>query len=110
MPISKKFVKSTNSTKVTFKVKKNETQGAQDIYLLCEKNGWDPIKLTKQKNGDFKIDVDFETEDKTAFQYRYRLVMADGQEMYDNDWEADYYVSNPFGGENSVVDLTVNKK
>ena len=29
----------------------------------------------------------------------------DGSEVYDNDWKADAYVSNPFGGENSLVNI-----
>ena len=69
------------------------------------------IKLTKQKKGDFKVDVEFDEDtEQKEFQYRFRLVLKDGIEVYDNDWDADYYAPNPFGGENSVVDLTKNLK
>jgi hypothetical protein len=36
--------------------------------------------------------------------YRFRY-MLDGQ-RWDNDWAADAYVGNNFGGDDSVVDLT----
>ena len=37
-----------------------------------------------------------------AYRFRYLL---DGQ-RWDNDWAADAYVANDFGGDDSVVDLT----
>ena len=37
-----------------------------------------------------------------AYRFRYLL---DGQ-RWDNDWAADAYVRNDFGGDDSVVDLT----
>ena len=111
MPVSKKYNKTKKEIKVTFKVTKKAAQGAKEIYLLCENNGWDPIPMECQKSGDFKVDVPFsESDSKTEFQYRFRLVMEDGTEMYDNDWDADKYVPNPFEGDNSVVILTKDLK
>ena len=110
MSVEKKYNKTSKKIKVTFRVKK-AAQDAENIFLLCEHNGWDPIELTKQKKGDFKVDVEFdEDSEQKEFQYRFRLVLKDGVEVYDNDWDADYYAPNPFGGENSVVDLTKNIK
>ncbi len=111
MPVSKKYNKTSKEIKVTFKVTKQAAQEAKEVYLLCENNGWDPIMLTKQRSGDFKVDVTFkEDEPKQEFQYRFRLVMEDGSEKYDNDWEADKYVPNPFEGDNSVVVITKDLK
>lgn len=111
MSVSKKYNKTSKEIKVTFKVSKKAAQGAVQVFLLCENNGWDPLPLTQQKSGDFKIDVNFaENEPKTEYQYRFRLVMEDGTEKYDNDWEADKYVPNPFEGDNSVVILTEGLK
>jgi hypothetical protein len=36
--------------------------------------------------------------------YRFRYIL-DGQ-RWENDWEADDYVDNDYGGQDSVVDLT----
>jgi hypothetical protein len=37
--------------------------------------------------------------------YRFRYLL-DG-ERWENDWAADAYVANEFGGDDSVIDLTV---
>ena len=111
MSVVKKYNKTSKKIKVTFRVEEKAAQDAESIFLLCEHNGWDPIKLTKQNKGDFKVDVEFDEDtEQKEFQYRFRLVLKDGIEVYDNDWDADYYAPNPFGGENSVVDLTKNLK
>ncbi len=107
MTVSKKFNKTSNEYRLTFKVSKEAAQGAKQVFLLCEYNGWDPIEMELLKSGDFKYDLKVKVEEKTEYQYRFRLVMEDGQEKYDNDWNADRYVTNPFGGENSLVDLNV---
>ena len=39
-----------------------------------------------------------------AYRYRFRYLL-DGQ-RWDNDWAADAYIRNGFGGDDSVVDLT----
>ena len=36
--------------------------------------------------------------------YRFRYLLDDGR--WENDWEADDYVDNDHGGQDSVVDLT----
>ncbi|MBQ8708602.1 MAG: isoamylase early set domain-containing protein [Succinivibrionaceae bacterium] len=109
MSVSKKLNKTTNEIRLLFKVSKEAAQNAERIYLLCESNGWDPIEMQKLKSGEFKADIKVSSnlEEKSEYQYRFHLVMADGQETYDNDWEADRYVSNPFGDENSLVDLKI---
>lgn len=105
MSTTKKVFKT--KVKVTFEVSKDAAQGASEIYLLCEHNGWDPIKLspvkTKKKEGFFTLTVDIDKANaKNVYQYRFRYVMPDGSEKYDNDWDAERYCTNPFGGENSV--------
>ena len=94
--------------KITFDVAQDAAQDATAIELLCDFNGWDPVALKKstaKKNaGNFSVTIDIpESEIKDSYQYRFHYVMADGSEKYDNDWNADEYIANPFGGENSVV-------
>ena len=40
--------------------------------------------------------------EKAAYQYRFKYTFADNSVKYDNDWDAERYIANPFGGENSV--------
>ncbi len=107
----KKPAKTTKKKvyKVTFEVSKEAAQGAEKIELLCDFNGWEPVALKKagassKKNaGGFSVVIEIpEAEIKDSYQYRFHYVMADGSEKYDNDWNAEAYCANPFGGENSL--------
>ena len=97
--------------KVTFKITKEAAQNAVEINLLCDFNAWDPVAMTKNKNGTFTTTIDIPSDEsiKETYQYRYQYVMADGSEKYDNDWEAELYVPNPYNGDNSAFTLPVNK-
>jgi 1,4-alpha-glucan branching enzyme len=105
MPVAKKFLKTKPEVQVTFEVTKEAAKEAQQVFLLGEFADWEPVELKKQKGGNFKSTVALPTDGKASFQYRFRMVLADGTEVFDNDWEAESYVSNPFGGENSVVSV-----
>jgi hypothetical protein len=53
-----------------------------------------PLRL-----GDHGWSVSLELEAEKAYQYRY---LVNGNDWY-NDWRADSYVPNEYGGDNSVV-------
>jgi len=106
MPVKKRFLKSKPVVKVTFEVLQPATQDAEQIFLLGEFADWQPIELTKFKNGKFKTTVDIPTDQQAEFQYKFRLVKAGGGECFDNDWDADAYRANDFGEENSVLLVT----
>ncbi len=53
-----------------------------------------------RRGGGFSLTVDLDAG--RIYRFRYLL---DGQ-RWDNDWAADAYVPNSFGGDDSVVDLT----
>ena len=105
MPVTKKFLKTKPEVQVTFEVTKDAAKEAHQVFLLGEFAGWEPVELKKQKSGLFKATVNLPTNEKENYQYRFRLVLADGQEVFDNDWVAESYATNPFGGENSVVSV-----
>ncbi len=112
MSTIKSYLKSKKAFKITFEVSKEAAQGAKDMYLLCEHNGWEPIKMkantTKKKEGGFSTIIEIKEDGaKQKYQYRFVSVMEDGSEKYDNDWNAEDYVANPFGSENSVFTLDV---
>lgn len=110
MSTTKKYSKT--KVKVTFEVSKEAACGAKEIYLLCQANGWDPVMLepakTKKKEGSFSVTIDIEKPtEPTDFQYRFKYVMPDNSEKFDNDWSAEKYCANPFGEENSVFTIDV---
>ena len=107
MPVSKKELKSQpGKISLTFKVKKEAAGNAKEVYLLFEGFGWEPEEMRLLKSGDFKSRPIFVSKDgQKSYQYRFKLVREDDSEVYDNDWKADAYVSNPFGGENSLVNI-----
>ena len=70
---------------------------------MCgEWNDWsaDADVMRRDAEGGFSTTVDLEAG--RAYRFRYLL---DG-ERWDNDWAADAYLPNGFGGDDSVVDLT----
>jgi len=56
--------------------------------------------MHRDAQGGFSVTVDLDAG--RAYRFRYLL---DGQ-RWDNDWAADAYQHNDFGGDDSVVDLT----
>jgi len=86
--------------KVTFTV--DPGVGAQAAAVCGEWNGWsaDAGVMQRDAGGGFSVTVGLDAG--RAYRFRYLL---DGQ-RWDNDWAADAYVRNEFGGEDSVVDLT----
>ncbi|HID64701.1 MAG TPA: glycoside hydrolase, partial [Anaerolineae bacterium] len=82
--------------KVTF-VLPPEVEG-DTIHLVGEFNNWQTSHaMRRQKDGSWRITMDLEPG--RAYQFRY---LVDGQRWL-NDPEADKYVPNPYGDENSVV-------
>jgi 1,4-alpha-glucan branching enzyme len=86
--------------RVTFTV--DPGAGARAAAVCGEWNGWsaDADVMHRDAGGGFSVTVDLDAG--RAYRFRYLL---DGQ-RWDNDWAADAYVRNDFGGEDSVVDLT----
>ena len=91
-------------TRVTFTV--DPRAGARTAAVCGEWNGWsaDADVMRSDAEGGFSLTVDLDAG--RAYRFRYLL---DGQ-RWDNDWAADAYVRNDFGGDDSVVDLTALAK
>lgn len=100
MSIKKKPLKTKPVCKVTFKVPKSIANGAKHIFVTGDFNDWDrgahPMKTLK--SGDFTTTVNL--QNGREYQFRY---LIDG-DKWENDPEADKYVTNPLGNAtNSVV-------
>jgi 1,4-alpha-glucan branching enzyme len=76
--------------------------GAQTAAVCGEWNDWSAGAdiMRRDAEGGFSVTVDLEA----GRTYRFRYLL-DAQ-RWDNDWAADAYLPNSFGGDDSVVDLT----
>ena len=100
MIISKKYLKTKDVCKVTFKLSKEEAQFADSVSLLGSFNNWDKKspEMTKLKDGSFKTIVELEPGQSYPFRY-----LMNG-EVWENDWSADAYEpTNVCEQENSIV-------
>ena len=99
--LEKKYLKARPACKVTFFLPKGAAPDAETVSILGDFNNWSPDAhpLRRLEDGDFTITLELET----GRSYRFRYVI-DGWK-YENDWFADRYEPNPYGGEDSVVDV-----
>ena len=100
--IQKKYIKSRNVYKITFKILASELPEEIEVTavsVIGSFNDWNPnahpMKLTKK--GTFQTNVELEPEQ--AYEFRY---VANGKHFF-NDWNAEGYVANGFGEDNCVV-------
>ncbi len=97
--IKKNYSKTGRSCRVTFELPPEVD--AQMACLCGEFNEWDershPMK--RRKDGSFTLTVSL----TPGRQYRFRYLL-DG-ERWENDWAADAYLPNPFGSEDSIVEV-----
>ncbi len=71
---------------------------ADSIHLVGDFNGWDE-RATPLRQTEHGWMVTLELEAGRAYQYRYLINATEWR----NDWQADTYAPNQFGGDNSVV-------
>jgi 1,4-alpha-glucan branching enzyme len=74
---------------------------AQTANLCGEFNAWDEMSLPMKRRGDGGFSLTVSLKKGRAYRFRYLL---DGH-RWENDPAADVYVPNPFGSEDSVVEL-----
>lgn len=96
--LRKQYLKS-GLCRVTFRLPAQAVDGAERVSVAGDFNGWDEdgIILKKLKSGDFSVSVDLEPGKEYRFRY-----LVDGA-RWENDWNADKYLPNPHGSEDSVV-------
>jgi 1,4-alpha-glucan branching enzyme len=88
---------SRGKTRITFELPR-EVEAAE-AYLCGDFNEWSPQAhpLRRYRDGHFAITVPLQS----GRAYRYRFLL-DGH-RWENDWEAEEYVPNPYGGDDSLV-------
>ncbi|HKJ41693.1 MAG TPA: isoamylase early set domain-containing protein [Sunxiuqinia sp.] len=99
MSLKKQVLKSKPVCKVTFRVSKDIAAEAESVSLVGDFNNWDAsvAPMNKLKSGEFTSII--ELEKGKSYEFRY---LVNGKEWY-NETEADGFIANSFGAENSVV-------
>jgi len=98
--LTKAYPKSKKNTcKVTFELP--SSVHAQTIALVGEFNAWqrDATPMKRKRDGSFATSLNLATQHEYRFRY-----LLDG-ERWENDVNADRFVPNGFGSEDSVVSL-----
>ncbi len=72
---------------------------ADNVALCGEFNEWSAENVKLERNGDGSWLATVALEPGRTYRYRYLL---DGQH-WENAWQADGYVPNPYGSDDSVV-------
>lgn len=98
--IRKKYFKTKKVCSVTFVLPGLAAPSASIVCIVGDFNNWSinshPMK--RLKSGDFTICLELEP----GRHYQYRYLIDDFR--WENDWQADSYVTSPYGdSENSVV-------
>lgn len=95
----KAYTKTGRSCRVTFVLPPEIN--AQTAYLCGDFNQWsqESHPMKHRKDGGFTITISL----KPGQQYRYRFLL-DG-ERWENDWDAEAYLPNEYGSEDSVVNI-----
>jgi 1,4-alpha-glucan branching enzyme len=83
--------------KVTFTLPK-EVEG-KTVTLCGEFNEWSPDSIPLKRGRDRAWKATVVLDRGRSYRYRY---LIDG-ERWENAWQADAYVPNPFGGEDSII-------
>lgn len=97
--LTKNYSKTGNYCRVTFRLPSEVD--AESAAVCGEFNDWSPEAnpLRALKAGGFSTTISLET----GHSYRFRYLL-DG-ERWENDWQADGYVRNHYGSEDSLVNL-----
>lgn len=97
--LTKNYSRSGRVCRVTFKIPAEV--GAESACLCGDFNDWaeDATPMKQRKDGSFSTTISLEP----GRTYRFRYLL-DG-ERWENDWEADRYLPNQFGSDDSVVEL-----
>jgi 1,4-alpha-glucan branching enzyme len=97
--MKKTGLKNSSLCRVTFELPAEIN--AESVMLVGDFNDWseDSTPLIKRKDGHFSVTLTLESNQ--SYQFRY---LVDGT-RWENDWNADAYVKNDKGTENSVIGL-----
>ncbi len=97
--LKKSYTNTGNSCRVTFKLPADVN--AEAAHLCGEFNEWSPTKHPMKKLKDGSFSVTLSLEPGQSYRFRYLL----DNERWENDWDADAYVANQYGSEDSLLSV-----
>lgn len=94
----KKAGTNNGKTRVTFEIPAE--LGSAGVSICGDFNNWstDAHRLKRRKDGSLSVTISL-----PPGRYEYRYLLEDGR--WENDWSCDGYAPNPFGSDNSVVEV-----
>jgi 1,4-alpha-glucan branching enzyme len=97
--LRKQYLKSGSKCKVTFRLPKEAALDANVVTIVGDFNNWDHngTRMRKLKSGDFTCTLELPCKREYRFKY-----LIDST-RWENDWNADKYIPNVFGTDDSVV-------
>ena len=97
----RKFPTTGPICRVRFTLPQEAALEAETVCVVGEFNDWSPgaAPMKRRTNGDFSVILDLERG--RCYRFRY---LIDGCK-FENDWRADRYEANPYGSEDSVVEV-----
>ena len=95
--LKKNYSKTGNVCRVTFELPKEVN--AKKASLCGEFNDWnqEANPMEKRKDGRWSVTISL----KTNKDYRFKYLLDNGR--WENDWNADGYLSNSLGTEDSLI-------
>lgn len=90
---------TSGKVKVTFRLP--AAAGATIAWVTGEFNDWSHLADQMSPTPDGVLECSLMLEPGRSYRFRYYL----GDDRWENDWDADSYVDNEFGGADSVVTL-----
>lgn len=99
--LAKQYLKTSPSCKVTFRLPKEAASDANNVTVVGDFNGWSnhSTPMKRLKDGCFAVTITLQKGKDYRFRY-----LIDGKK-WENDWCADRYAPNPYGGEDSIVSV-----
>jgi 1,4-alpha-glucan branching enzyme len=97
MSLEKHASSKANHVRVVFRVPAEAN--ATSVDVVGEFTDWGLVSMRPNSDGSYAAEFDLEVGH--AYRFRY---LIDGT-SWENDWAADNYVPNGYGGDDSVVDL-----
>ena len=99
--VKKQYLKTGNACNVTFRLPQEAVPDASFVTVVGEFNDWSltDTPMKKLKTGIFKATLKLEC----GYEYKFRYLIDSNR--WENDWCADEYRQNAFGGEDSVIKI-----
>ena len=97
--ITKSFYKNGKTCRVAFEIPAGN--GAEKAFLCGDFTEWEKacVPMKRRKDGSFTASVTL----KTGQEYYFRYLLDEG--LWENDEAADQYVPNPFGSDDSLINV-----